>query len=62
LLESGAVMLIEWPERILEALPPEHLRLTLRWLDETKRNCWMNARGTRYEDLLRTFRKNAFGR
>ena len=61
LLETAGVMVIEWPERILEVLPPERLRLSLRWVDDTKRGFRMEAHGPRYEDLLDEFRRAAFG-
>jgi tRNA threonylcarbamoyladenosine biosynthesis protein TsaE len=61
LLDSGAAMLIEWPERILEALPAEYLHLTLRWVDEFKRGFRLAAHGPRYADLLEEFRGAAFG-
>lgn len=61
LLEADGLMLIEWPERILEVLPPERLNLTLRWVDEAKRGFRMDAHGRRYEELLGDFRHSAFG-
>jgi len=63
LLDGGSVMVIEWPERILEVLPPERLHLTLRWVPggDTKRGFRIEAHGARYEDLLHDFRRAAFG-
>ena len=61
LLEAGGVMLIEWPERILEVLPPERLRLALRWVSDTKRGFRLEASGARYTQVLDDFRRAAFG-
>lgn len=61
LLESGGLMVIEWPERILEVLPPERLDLGLRWIDDMKRSFRLEARGARYQRLLDDFRHTAFG-
>jgi len=61
LLNSDSILLIEWPERIAHVLPLDQLRVTLRWLDDTKRNVRMEATGARYEDLLQDFRRSAFG-
>lgn len=61
LLEADGILLIEWPERMAEILPPDHLRVTLRWIDDTKRNLRMEARGARYEKILGDFRHSAFG-
>ncbi len=60
LLDSGAVMVIEWPERIAAVLPPEHLNVRLAWVDETRRGVRLEARGPRYETLLEDFRRASF--
>lgn len=61
LLAAEGVMLIEWPERILEVLPPERFNLSLRWVDDMKRGFHLEAHGARYEQLLEEFRRAAFG-
>ncbi len=60
LLDSGAVMVIEWPERIAAVLPPERLNVRLAWVDETRRGVRLEARGPRYEALLEDFRRASF--
>lgn len=60
MLESGPLV-IEWAERILEALPAEHLWVTLRWVDFEQRDLLFSARGVRYQTLLRSLRKRLFG-
>jgi tRNA threonylcarbamoyladenosine biosynthesis protein TsaE len=62
LLDSGGVMVIEWPEHIQAALPPERLALTLQWSGDTRRNLRLEARGERYQALLDEFRQAAFAR
>jgi tRNA threonylcarbamoyladenosine biosynthesis protein TsaE len=59
--DERGVLVIEWPERILEVLPPERLNVALRWVDDEKRGFRMDAAGARYEGLLREFKKSAFG-
>ena len=61
LLESEVPILVEWPERVQEALPEQYLRVRLRWVDESRRAVRVEARGPRSEHLLRQFRKAAFG-
>jgi tRNA threonylcarbamoyladenosine biosynthesis protein TsaE len=61
LLNADSPLLIEWPERIADVLPLEVLRVTLRWIDDSKRNVRLEATGARYEDLLQDFRRSAFG-
>ena len=57
---TGPVM-IEWPERVLEVIPDEHLWIGLEWIDEVRRNLRFEARGIHYERLLRKFSQVAFG-
>ncbi len=61
-LENGGDLLLEWPERILAALPDERLWITLRWVEEEKRGLRFKAGGLRYEKLLADFKRSAFGR
>lgn len=57
---NGPVM-IEWPERVLDIVPDNHLWISLEWVDEMRRNLRFEARGLHYERLLRKFSKIAFG-
>jgi tRNA threonylcarbamoyladenosine biosynthesis protein TsaE len=63
MLAGDAVLLIEWPERILPLLPAERLWITLEAMDDepTRRRIEFQATGTRPEALLDTFRRRAFG-
>jgi len=60
-LSDEGALLIEWPERVLEILPPERLTINLRWVDVEKRAFRLEAAGERYEALLQNFRRAAFG-
>ena len=60
-LESGP-LLIEWAERIDEALPTERLDVTFIWRDDTQRDLLFTARGAHYEALLHELRRRTFGR
>jgi tRNA threonylcarbamoyladenosine biosynthesis protein TsaE len=60
LLDSGAVMVVEWPERIDGVLPPERLNVRLAWVNETRRGVRLDAHGPRYESLLEEFRRASF--
>ncbi len=55
-------LLVEWAERIEEALPAERLEVTFTWRDDTQRDLLFTARGDAYEALLRELRKRTFGR
>lgn len=61
LIEDKAPVLLEWPERIAEMLPPERLWITLRWVDELHRGMQVTAQGLGYERKLDQFRRSAFG-
>ncbi len=60
-LSGDGVCVIEWAEKIREALPAERLWISFRHLGETKRGILIEARGARYEELLTQFRTSAFG-
>jgi len=60
-LRGDGVCLIEWADRIRSALPSEWLWITLRHLDTSKRGILMKATSPRYDELLRQFRRSAFG-
>ena len=55
------ISVVEWADRAREALPAEHQWIELRYIDETKRGLLMKAVGKRYEELLREFKRRAFG-
>jgi tRNA threonylcarbamoyladenosine biosynthesis protein TsaE len=59
-LEHGA-MVVEWPERIGEILERDRLQVEMRWIDDTRRNLRFEGKGARPEEILRDFRKLAFG-
>ena len=44
--------LVEWADRVPETLPPEHLWVTIKVIDEARRRFEMRAVGERYERLL----------
>jgi tRNA threonylcarbamoyladenosine biosynthesis protein TsaE len=58
---GDGVCVIEWAERVLEILPDDRLWITLRHMDDTKREFLLDAQGERYKDLLQRFRQEAFG-
>jgi tRNA A37 threonylcarbamoyladenosine biosynthesis protein TsaE len=50
---ADGVLAVEWPERAWDELPPEHLLVSLEWEDERRRRLTFEARGQRYEELVR---------
>ncbi len=59
-LNEGALM-IEWPERLGNLIPPENLWITLEHLSEEHRQMKFHARGKRYDEMLETIRAALFG-
>ena len=51
-LHGDGVCIIEWAEKIAEALPVEHLRIDIEPLNGESRQFTVNATGKRYERLL----------
>jgi tRNA threonylcarbamoyladenosine biosynthesis protein TsaE len=52
LLDEG-VAIVEWAERIEPLLPPDHLRITLSALDETRRELAFEPHGARAAEIAR---------
>ena len=59
-LQSGAVLVVEWPENIESWIPMQKLWITMSYITEDKRSIQMRADGNRFAQLLAEFRKNAF--
>jgi tRNA threonylcarbamoyladenosine biosynthesis protein TsaE len=50
---GDGVCLVEWADRVESILPAEHLRVTIAITSETSRRFEFEARGDRYEELIR---------
>lgn len=60
MLEAGPLV-IEWPDRIKEALPANRLRIDLNWVADEQRGMRFSSAGERYNQLLAEFRRRVFG-
>ena len=59
--DPDGVCVIEWPDRLGAALPPEHLVIVLTPVSEMKRRLTLTPTGTRPATLLTEVRVEAFG-
>lgn len=59
--EGYGATLVEWPERIADSLPADHLWIALATISETRRSFRLQAKGVRAQKLLDAFKKDAFG-
>jgi tRNA threonylcarbamoyladenosine biosynthesis protein TsaE len=60
MLEKGPLV-IEWAERIRQALPDEYLWIRMRWIDYEQRDLLFSAMGKRYLEMLASIRRQIFG-
>ncbi|MDH5506068.1 MAG: tRNA (adenosine(37)-N6)-threonylcarbamoyltransferase complex ATPase subunit type 1 TsaE [Anaerolineae bacterium] len=60
LLQAGPLV-VEWPQRIKNALPTEHIWVDLDWIDEEQRGMQFSAVGDRNKELLEKFQESMFG-
>ena len=60
MLAQGS-LLIEWPERVREILPDEHMWISFEYVAEENRQMLIKAAGARYDDLLTELRQDLFG-
>ena len=51
-LYGNGVCVVEWAEKGLNLLPPEHLLIEISYLDDTKRSFHFKPSGRRYQELL----------
>lgn len=58
MLIADAPLLIEWPERILEALPNENLWVQMTWLADEQRGMVFRSNGKRYELMLEQIKES----
>jgi tRNA threonylcarbamoyladenosine biosynthesis protein TsaE len=61
LMDSTSSVLIEWPERAPSLLPSERLWITLEFVDDTRRRLSFIATDEFHLELLKVFKKRAFG-
>jgi tRNA threonylcarbamoyladenosine biosynthesis protein TsaE len=61
MLDSKGILVIEWAERIDDALPQDCLWIELKVTDERRRNFIIQATGKRHQALLDEFRNVTFG-
>ena len=60
MLDQGP-MIVEWAERVKNALPTDGLWMQMNYVDESQRDMILTAHGPYYESLLTRFRKLIFG-
>jgi len=60
MLEEG-VLLVEWAERIKEALPENALWINMRWLADEQRGLLFTASGERSQALMDQFKMKVVG-
>lgn len=54
-------LVIEWAERVKEALPPTYIWVHLNWINDEQRDLLLTANGERYERLLDELRVRVYG-
>lgn len=60
MMGNGPIVM-EWPERIKESLPKDHLWVNMRWIADEQRAMTFLSRGERFDTILMEFRKRVFG-
>lgn len=60
MLDQGP-LLVEWADRIKEALPEDYLWINMRFINDEQRDFIVNARGDRHKNLLDQLREEIYG-
>lgn len=58
ILESGAIVIIEWPERVLDILPDQRLWIDIMTREDDERDLQFVSRGERHAALLIDLRRS----
>jgi tRNA threonylcarbamoyladenosine biosynthesis protein TsaE len=58
---TAGPLVVEWADRVQQALPSEHLWATLKYIDESQRDLLFVAHGKRPQALLAALRMKVFG-
>ena len=56
---GDGVCAVEWADRAMASMPPEHLLISLEYLDETRRHLSLHPEGTRYLELETELKRTA---
>ena len=60
-LLSQGPLLVEWADKIKEALPEGHLWMNMRAINDEQRDFIVHARGERHKEILERFREDIYG-
>jgi tRNA threonylcarbamoyladenosine biosynthesis protein TsaE len=60
-LLDGKSLLVEWPEHIQGALPPDCLLVKLTWMADEQRGMVITAKGEHYNEMLNQFKQSVLG-
>jgi tRNA threonylcarbamoyladenosine biosynthesis protein TsaE len=58
---EGGPLIVEWADRVSEALPGEFLWIKMKLINDEQRDFVVNARGERHKLLLEQFRGDIYG-
>jgi tRNA threonylcarbamoyladenosine biosynthesis protein TsaE len=61
-ISEAGVAVIEWADRVLDAIPRESLWITLRYHSAEQRQIEMQPQGDRYEKMIEEFKKNVYNK
>ncbi|MDR9459791.1 MAG: tRNA (adenosine(37)-N6)-threonylcarbamoyltransferase complex ATPase subunit type 1 TsaE [Dehalococcoidia bacterium] len=56
-LYGNGVCVVEWADKAMNVLPPEHLLVEINYLSDTVRNLVLNPSGKRYTAMLSQFKQ-----
>jgi tRNA threonylcarbamoyladenosine biosynthesis protein TsaE len=60
-MQAQGPLLIEWPERMEQLIPPDRLWIKFEHVDQEERQMKMTSQGKRYDDLLEILRQATLG-
>ncbi len=58
---SRGPLLVEWADRIQEAMPEDYLWMKMRFINDEQRDFIVHAKGERHKHILEKFREDVYG-
>lgn len=60
-LQEIGPLVVEWVDRVTEALPEKRLSISLSWIAEESRGMRISGQGKRYQEMVNKLRRVVFG-
>lgn len=54
---GNGISIVEWADKVIDCLPDEHIKITLKSISQTSRDINVSCKGERYKDFMEEFKE-----